>query len=72
VIVWTANLPEIYCVDSGLSVIREGDRCRSHGARGEMCTTARRPIPKCRHDHLSPNHPYPRCSECGANGEALE
>jgi hypothetical protein len=56
---------EGYCVDSGRPVrLIPGDRCRAHGASPVMCTTAVRD-PRCTHPHLSPNHPYPHCSECG-------
>jgi hypothetical protein len=55
---------ELYCVDSGRPVHNEGDRCRSHGDRDVMCTTALRD-PRCTHSHPSPNHPTPTCSECG-------
>jgi hypothetical protein len=58
--------PERYCVDSGRAVrMIPGDRCVAHGNHGEMCTTAIRVPGKCRHDRLSPNHPYPHCAECG-------
>lgn len=57
---------ERYCIDSGRPVKNEGDRCRSHGAAPMMCTTDVRPA-QCEHPHLSPNHPYPHCSECGKN-----
>lgn len=56
---------ERYCVDSGRPVrMIPGDRCLSHGNRAEMCFTAIREA-RCEHPHLSPNHPYPHCSECG-------
>jgi hypothetical protein len=56
---------EAYCVDSGRAVRWEaGDRCLHHGAADVPCVTALR-VPQCRHEHLSPNHPYPHCSECG-------
>lgn len=56
---------ERYCVDSGRPVsMIPGDRCRAHGASDVMCTTALRD-PRCKHLHLSPNHPWPHCSECG-------
>jgi hypothetical protein len=59
-------LPEAYCVDSGRAVRDEaGDRCIRHGDRGVACTTAVRMPGKCEHRNLSPNHPRPRCSECG-------
>lgn len=63
---------ELYCVDSGRPVKVEGDRCIRHGDRSVMCTTAVRPA-QCTHPRLSPNHPYPHCSECGRDvpeGEA--
>jgi hypothetical protein len=66
---WPMNAIERYCVDSGRAVRVPGDRCLSHGARGVMCTTAERMPPKCEHTRLSPNHPYPHCSECGIDGE---
>ncbi len=60
---------ERYCVDSGRPVhLIPGDRCIRHGNRDVMCTTATRG-PLCKHPHLSPNHPYPRCSECGRSGQ---
>jgi hypothetical protein len=56
---------ERYCVDSGRPVrMIPGDRCRAHGAASKPCTTDVRPA-QCEHPHLSPNHPYPHCSECG-------
>jgi hypothetical protein len=55
---------ERYCIASGRAVHHEGDRCIRHGAAARMCTTDVRPA-QCQHPHLSPNHPYPRCSECG-------
>lgn len=64
--------PERYCVDSGRPVRAAGDRCLSHGNRGEMCTTAIREPGKCKHPRLSPNHPYPHCSECGLDGRPAE
>lgn len=61
----TAGRMERYCVDSGRAVRPiPGDRCLDHGAAPEMCRTALRD-PQCQHPHLSPNHPYPHCSECG-------
>ncbi len=66
---WEAVSEERYCVDSGRPVqLIPGDRCRSHGARDVMCTTAIRD-PRCEHPRLSPNHPYPKCSECGRSGQ---
>ncbi len=59
-----AGPTERYCIDSGRPVQREGDRCRSHGAAADMCTTDVRPA-QCEHPRLSPNHPYPCCEECG-------
>lgn len=56
---------ELYCVDSGRAVQREGDRCLAHGAADRMCQTAVR-SPRCRHQRLSPNHRLPTCEECGA------
>ena len=65
---WPTPASEAYCVDSGRPVRYEsGDRCRSHGARGVACTAALRD-PRCKHPHLSPNHPYPYCDECGLTG----
>lgn len=56
---------EGYCVTSGRPVrIGAGDRCIRHGAADTPCTTDVRPA-QCEHPHLSPNHPYPHCSECG-------
>jgi hypothetical protein len=56
---------ERYCVDSGRPVhMIPGDRCLLHGAADRMCRTDVRPA-QCEHPHLSPNHPYPHCSECG-------
>lgn len=56
---------EAYCVDSGRAVRWEaGDRCIRHPAASAPCFTALR-APRCAHRHLSPNHPYPHCSECG-------
>lgn len=56
---------ERYCIDSGRPVhMIPGDRCLSHGAAADMCTTDVRPA-QCEHPRLSPNHPYPCCSECG-------
>lgn len=55
---------ERFCVTSGRAVQHAGDRCMAHGAADSMCTTAVRPA-QCAHPHLSPNHPYPHCSECG-------
>ncbi|MEU4558502.1 hypothetical protein AB0F72_08930 [Actinoplanes sp. NPDC023936] len=67
---WPLNVVERYCVDSGNAVRAiPGDRCLSHGDRDVMCTTAQRMPPECRHLRLSPNHPYPHCSECGVTGE---
>ena len=69
-IIWEPVTEERYCVDSGRPVqLIPGDRCRSHGASGVMCTTAIRD-PRCQHLRLSPNHPYPKCSECGRSGRA--
>lgn len=59
-----AGPTERYCITSGRPVQREGDRCLSHGAAADMCTTDVRPA-QCGHPRLSPNHPYPCCSECG-------
>lgn len=71
-ITWPSVESERYCVDSGHAVRPiPGDRCLSHGNRGEMCTTALR-SPRCQHLRLSPNHPYPHCSECGADGKEAE
>lgn len=56
---------EAYCVDSGRAVRMEaGDRCLAHGARDEPCYVSTREA-RCKHEHLSLNHPYPHCSECG-------
>lgn len=55
---------ERYCTTSGRAVKHEGDRCRAHGAAPTMCRTDLRP-PQCTHPHLSPNHAWPHCSECG-------
>jgi hypothetical protein len=56
---------ERYCVDSGRAVsMIPGDRCLHHGARDTPCLTARRTA-RCTHEHRSPNHPQPHCSECG-------
>jgi hypothetical protein len=56
---------ERFCVASGRAVhMIPGDRCREHGAAGRPCTTDLRPA-RCQHEHLSPNHPTPHCSECG-------
>lgn len=61
---------EAYCVDSGRPVRYEaGDRCLHHGNRATPCYTALRE-PRCAHPHLSPNHPYPHCSECGRDVDA--
>lgn len=57
---------ERYCVDSGRPVRRAGDRCIKHGAADTMCQTDVRPA-QCSHERQSPNHPYPHCSECGAD-----
>lgn len=66
--VWPTPKSEAYCVDSGRPVRYEaGDRCIHHGNRGEACTAALRD-PRCEHPRLSPNHPYPHCSECGLDG----
>jgi len=59
-----AGPTERYCITSGRPVAHEGDRCLSHGAAATMCTTDVRPA-QCEHPRLSPNHPYPRCEECG-------
>lgn len=65
---WKQVEEERYCVDSGRPVrLIPGDRCRAHGARDVMCTTAVR-SPRCLHAHLCPNHPDPYCSECGNTG----
>jgi hypothetical protein len=69
VIHWPLMVTERYCVDSGAPVRVPGDRCIRHGARGEMCTTAVRSPGRCEHPRLSPNHPYPHCSECGIDGD---
>jgi len=56
---------EGYCVDSGRPVrLGHGDRCLRHGDAPTPCRAAVRPA-RCEHPHLSPNHPYPHCSECG-------
>jgi hypothetical protein len=56
---------ERYCITSGRAVsLIPGDRCLAHGAADRPCDTALR-APECQHPHLSPNHPYPHCSECG-------
>lgn len=56
---------ERYCIESGRPVrMIPGDRCRAHGAASTMCITDVRPA-QCEHPYLSPNHPYPHCSECG-------
>jgi hypothetical protein len=66
---WPATT-ERYCVDSGRAVrMIPGDRCLRHGSRDEMCTTAVRAPARCMHEHLSPNHPHPHCSECGQDAE---
>lgn len=58
-------MQERYCVDSGRTVrMIPGDRCIRHGNRSTPCYTALREA-RCTHPHLSPNHPYPHCSECG-------
>jgi hypothetical protein len=59
-----AGRTERYCIASGRPVAHVGDRCRSHGAAATMCNTDVRPA-RCEHPHLSPNHPYPCCEECG-------
>lgn len=56
---------ERYCVDSGRPVLMTpGDRCIKHGDADAPCTTDVRPA-QCQHPRLSPNHPWPHCSECG-------
>lgn len=56
---------ERYCVISGRPVsMIPGDRCIKHGDAVRPCDTDVRPA-TCTHPHLSPNHPYPHCSECG-------
>lgn len=56
---------ERYCVDSGRAVrMIAGDRCLKHGNRDTPCYTSLR-VPRCAHEHRSPNHPNPHCSECG-------
>lgn len=70
-ITWEPVGEERYCVDSGRAVqLIPGDRCLAHGARGVACTTAVRD-PRCEHPRLSPNHPHPRCEECGRAGELV-
>ena len=57
--------PERYCTTSGRAVsMTPGDRCLVHGAADKPCTADIRPA-QCQHEHLSPNHPWPHCSECG-------
>lgn len=64
---WRKARSERYCVDSGVPVAAAGDRCRRHGGARERCYTALRD-PRCQHPKLSPNHPYPRCEDCGNIG----
>jgi hypothetical protein len=64
---WLSATSEMYCVDSGSPVQREGDRCIRHGAASTFCYTSVRD-PRCEHPRVSPNHIYPHCSECGRNG----
>lgn len=61
---------ERYCVTSGRAVsMTPGDRCLHHGAADKPCDTDLRPA-QCKHEHQSPNHPYPHCSECGKDKAA--
>lgn len=63
---------ERYCLISGRAVsMIPGDRCLAHGAAAKPCMTDVRPA-QCRHEHLSPNHPRPHCSECGKDVEPEE
>lgn len=62
---------ERYCVESGRAVrMIAGDRCLDHGAADTPCRTAVREA-QCAHEHLSPNHSYPHCSECGRDLPAV-
>lgn len=71
-ILWDQVSEERYCVDSGRAVnLIPGDRCLSHGAASDPCFTAIR-NPRCSHDRLSKNHPYPMCEECGLKGKILK
>jgi hypothetical protein len=67
---WRLDVQEAFCIDSGRAIRYEaGDRCLAHGAAGRPCETALRMPPECEHEHLSPNHPRPHCSECGQDAE---
>jgi hypothetical protein len=66
---WPAE-EEGFCVVSGRAVrYGAGERCRAHGGADEPCISALRMPPECKHEHLSPNHPYPHCAECGQTAE---
>jgi hypothetical protein len=66
---WPARV-ERFCADSFRAVrLIPGDRCLRHGAADRPCITGLRKPPECEHEHLSPNHPYPHCSECGQTAE---
>lgn len=66
---WPAT-EEGFCVASYRPIRYEaGDRCRAHGDAAEPCIAGLRMPPECEHEHLSPNHPYPHCSECGQTAQ---
>lgn len=68
IINWERTTEERYCVDSGRAVsLIPGDRCIDHGDGDKPCYTTIR-NPRCMHELLSPNHPYPKCQECGRVG----
>lgn len=69
-VIWQPGSSERYCVDSGKAVAVAGDRCRAHGADAAQCFTATR-APRCEHVNVSPNHPYPKCEECGRSGTGV-
>jgi hypothetical protein len=63
---------EGYCLESGRPVRYEaGDRCLAHGAADRPCRAGLR-VAQCQHPHLSPNHPYPHCSECGKDLDSTD
>ena len=66
---WPATT-ERFCLESGRAVrMIPGDRCLNHAASDQPCFTGLRMPPECMHEHLSPNHPQPHCSECGQDAQ---